>query len=173
MKSLIKKFNFSRPGFSLLEVITILFIVSVGMVGTLSLIVQNIQTERINRGNLIACQLAQEGLELIREARDNNWRDGVAWLTNLDDGNYKMDYSMATPTPISTTPEGILLLDNGFYRNYAPGDPESPLLETEFYRVINLRALSSDSEQVNSTVSWSDRGHDYNCALLTILYNWR
>jgi len=173
MLKFFKKLKLAQSGFSLLEVITILFIVSIGMVGILSLIVQNIQTERVNRGNLIACQLAQEGLELIREVRDNNWRDGVDWLTNLGEGNYRIDYSMATPTPITTTDEAVLLLEDGFYRTYATGDPESPLLETEFYRVINLDSLSSDSEQVSSVVSWSDRGHAYNCSLLTVLYNWR
>ncbi|MCX6798231.1 MAG: prepilin-type N-terminal cleavage/methylation domain-containing protein, partial [Candidatus Falkowbacteria bacterium] len=146
MKKFLKK---NRPGFSLLEIMAILFIIAVGMVGMLSLIVQNIQTERVNRGNLIACQLAQEGIELIRQVRDNNWRNDDRWLTYLDDGDYLMDYSMATPTPTTSVAARILLLDNGFYRHYASGEPVNHSLETNFYRVLNLQNLSSDSEQVS------------------------
>lgn len=163
----------NQPGFSLLEVMTVLFIIAVGMIGMLALIVQNIQTERVNRGNLIACQLAQEGIELIRQARDNNWRAERSWLSDLSDGNYKMDYLMATPTPIETVSEGIMLLDGGFYRNYASEEARIPALETNFYRVINLSNLSADSEQVTAAVTWSERGHNYDCSLETLLYNWR
>lgn len=173
MAKIFLKLKISNPGFSLLEVITVLFIVSVGMIGTMSLIVQNIQTEQANRGNLIACQLAQEGLELIRKTRDNNWLVPQDWLTDLSDGIYKMDYSMATPTPIVTTDEGVMLLEDGFYRNYGPAESENLSLETDFYRVITLHSLSEVSEQVQSAVTWSNRGRDYNCTLMTILYDWR
>ncbi|MFA5163039.1 MAG: prepilin-type N-terminal cleavage/methylation domain-containing protein [Patescibacteria group bacterium] len=173
MKRLLSKFPISKPGFSLLEVITVLFIISIGMIGTMSLIVQNIQTEQANRGNLIACQLAQEGLELIRKTRDNNWLVPQDWLTDLSDGTYKMDYSMATPTSITTIDEGVLLLENGFYRHYAPAEGENVNLETDFYRVLTLQSLSEVSEQVQSAVTWSNRGREYNCTLMTILYDWR
>lgn len=176
----IHKFTFkinskkSLSGFSLLEVMTVLFIVSIGMIGTLALIIQNIQTEKINQGDLIACQLAQEGIELVREVRDNNWRAGVGWLTTLDDGDYRMDYSMDTPRAITTTDEGLLYLNNGFY-NHEAADEGDHSTETKFYRVLNLQnsTTETDIEQVKSTVSWSERGKNHNCSLETMLYNWR
>jgi len=167
--------NHQSPAFSLLEVISVLFIVAVGMVGTMSLIIQSIQTGQVNRGNLIACQLAQEGIELIRGTRDNNWQASQPWLTGLSDGNYKMDYSMATPTPITLTSQGVMLFENNYYRNYHGAETPNPSLVTGFYRVINLQASSTSTStlQVQSNVSWSDRGKTFTCNLYTLLYDWR
>lgn len=158
-------------GFSLIEVIAVLFIIAVGLVGVLTLIVQNIQAENINKNNLIGCQLVQEGIELIRMSRDNNWRAGRDFSTDLTSGTYMMDYLMATPTPISLITEAPLSLSAGGFYYHATSTPG--VSTTTFYRLISLDQLDASKERVRVTVEWDDRGRSLNCSAETFLYDWR
>ena len=56
----------NSTGFSLLEVVVAILIITIGMIGVTSLVIQNIQTQYINKNILIASGLAQEGLEQLR-----------------------------------------------------------------------------------------------------------
>lgn len=58
---------------SLLEVIVSIFVVSVGAAVATSLIVTSLQSNSFSRDNLIALNLAQEGIEAVRLVRDTNW----------------------------------------------------------------------------------------------------
>ena len=58
---------------SLIEVIIAVFVVSLGSSVATSLVVTSIQSNSFSRDNLIALNLATEGLEAMRNIRDNNW----------------------------------------------------------------------------------------------------
>src|SRR3990172_140667 len=75
------KTKFSRLyyGFTIIEVIIAISLVNIGLLAISSLVIQNIQTQDINREYIIASMLAQEGLELARNIRDNNWRNDIDW----------------------------------------------------------------------------------------------
>ena len=105
-----------KKGFSIVEVVTVLFIVSLGLVGVLSLIVQNIQSQNVNKGALMAYQLAQEGIELVRHTRDSNWAAGQSWQANLSPNHYTIDYRDLAPRNISVTGQDRLKQDAaGFF----------------------------------------------------------
>ena len=77
----------SQIGFSLLEVVIATTVISVGLVGILGLVIQNIAIQQTYKNTLVASMLAQEGLELARNIRDKNWltagadyNDGLAPL---------------------------------------------------------------------------------------------
>ena len=91
----------AKAGFSLVEIMTVLFVVALGLVGVLSLMVQNIQSQNVNKGALIAYQLSQEGIELVRRTRDSNWQAGRAWNVNLAPGHYIVDYTDLIPRTIT------------------------------------------------------------------------
>ncbi len=59
-------------GFSILEVVLSLFVLSVGLVTVLSLTNSSISETVDSRDSLIASALVQEGVELVRNVRDNN-----------------------------------------------------------------------------------------------------
>lgn len=159
----------NKKGFTLIEVITVLFVVSLGMIGVLSLIVQNIQSQSLNKDTLIAYQLAQEGVELIRQVRDTNWREGRAWDTNLAIGDYYMDYTDTIPSDAPTKSYGNLRQNvDGMYLN----NPLSTVAGTDFYRIISIKD-QSPGMLVASTIYWSDHGRNYSYALEAVLYNWR
>ncbi|HPY99681.1 MAG TPA: hypothetical protein PK009_02590, partial [bacterium] len=56
-----------HPAFSIIEIMAVLLIVSLAMIGVANLAVQSIQAQTINRGSIIAYQLAQEGIEIVRQ----------------------------------------------------------------------------------------------------------
>jgi len=161
-----------KKAFSLVEIITVLFIVSIGLLGVLSLIIQNIQSQTYNKNNLAAYQLAQEGIELIRGVRDSNWRAGRPFDADLVNGTFYMDFEDTKPVFVDIDDSNNIFYilrqgEDGFYR-HGGSYPASG-----FYRQIKLSKLNANTLQVDVTVSWQERGRDSSYDLQTLLYNWR
>lgn len=169
----------NRFGFSIIEVIAAFTIIAIGLVGVLALVNQNIQAQVVNRNMLIASQLAQEGLELVRNKRDTNWLiSGNDWKTGagagtpsdiVQDLTYTIDYSGnigGGVNSIDGTGANLSINVNGFY-NHVVADAPSP-----FYRLITVQD-SGDWVEVNSQVRWKERGGTKDYTASTLLYNWR
>src|SRR5680860_965210 len=115
--------NKKSPAFTLIEIIVILFIISVGLLGVLSLVIQNIQSQVINKNSIVAYQLAQEGIELIRKTRDTNFINLDYWNQGLEDGTYFMDYLKDTPLILVDPSSASLYINvNGYYVHNASGE---------------------------------------------------
>ena len=67
-----KKSQISKKGFSLIEVLISLLILSTGIAAVVLLMMQSIRSSQTSRDQIIASMLAQEGIELMRNYRDNN-----------------------------------------------------------------------------------------------------
>jgi prepilin-type N-terminal cleavage/methylation domain-containing protein len=159
-----------KSGFTLIEVITVLFVVSLGLVGVLTLIVQNIQSQSINKNNLIAGQLAQEGIELIRKTRDSNWRQSLDWDENLEDGTYYMDYRDSAPHELVTGDASRLKQDaDGFFYHDIIGTSQT----SNFSRIITLDKEDSHTFFVRSQVTWGEHEREYSYDLETKIYGWK
>ena len=161
----------NNPGFSILEIVVAIFIITMGLVGVLSLITQNIQVEYINKNNLIASQLAQEGLELIRNIRDNNWLAGNDWDYGIEPDNYIVDY-IGNISSVADIGEARLqqrddVGEEGYYWHEA-SDPDSM-----FSRLITIAQASSELLNISCLIQWEDRGQTYKYVADTILYDWR
>ena len=63
----------SQGGFSMLEAMVSIFILLVGVTGSLVLVSSGITNFNISKNRIIASNLAQEGLEIVHNIRDNNW----------------------------------------------------------------------------------------------------
>lgn len=160
-----------KSGFTIVEIITVLFILSMGMVGVMGLIVQNIQSQSYNKSNLIAYQLAQEGIELIRKVRDSNWREGVAYDDKLAPGDYIMDYEDSAPQLYNPSdPDELMLRKNS--ANFYVHD-QTVATTTPFSRRISVTGIDTHSFRVNSRITWEERSQVFNYDLETILYDWR
>lgn len=169
-----------KAGFSLIEVMTALFIISLGLVGVLSLIVQSIQSQNLNKGLLIAYQLSQEGIELVRHTRDSNWAAGQAWNTNLapltPGSYYIIDYHAPfLPRVIDFPGQEYLKQDSlGFY--YNPTSPNDSNKNSGFSRRIEIvtnPANPDHSIYVRAFITWSNNGKIFNYDLETTLYDWK
>ncbi len=169
----------NNKGFSIMEMIVVLAIFSLGLLGIASLMLQTMQAEATNAGYLRASMLAQEGIELVRGYRDDNWLNESAtdWDDNFGDidtdGDYIIDYT-TDPTSINDNPDSIsdsatiLLKDAAGYYQYNTGTP------TIFRRLITVvRCLSDDCYNIESKVNWSASGKHHSYVAKTRLYNWR
>ena len=162
-------------GFTILEIIVVVFIIAMGLVGVLSLIIQNVQVQYVNKNNLIASQLAQEGLELVRNKRDRNFLAGN-WFSSgivLPDDNSKITIYFDGADIIINSVSGIddndarLMIDNSFYI-YGSGSYSG------FNRVVEVENDYNASFTVASCiVQWQEKGQDHQYVVDTILYDWR
>lgn len=173
-----KNIKFNKTGFSLIETIVVLFIVSVGLLAVLSLSIESAKSQSLNKNALVAAGLAQEGIELIRNVRDTNWRENssstpVAWNRYIEGSligeKYKIDYNTFIPTSTSSIDSAILYDSAGFYSHDTSSQP------TIFKRMITIYATSSSasSSTIKSLVEWSDKGRSNKLELETILYDWK
>lgn len=167
-----------KPAFTLIEVITVLLVISLGMIGTLSLISQNIRSQSLNEKTMVAYQLAQEGIEMIRQVRDTDWIDGNDdWLTYSSDDYFCMDYTDSAPSPAaSNLSDCDLSLDSDGMYYTSPGVSGSG-----FSRRITIapdyvptnHGLGKQKAVVTADVYWQDHGKDYSYSLETELYDWK
>jgi type II secretory pathway pseudopilin PulG len=170
----------SKQGFSLMEVMAVLFIVMVGMVGVMSLVLQNIQVKEINTNRIIAHQLAQEGIEIIRKQRDTNWIDCAnialpasdCWLSNIEPGfSYKVDFDDPYPEQVTSIEEARLYrIVSGEFQDIYVHDITSQ--ETPFYRMIEIQG-SGENINVTVTVDWQERSEMYSYSTETLLFDWK
>ncbi len=72
-----------RQGFSLIETLISVFLITVGLLATVALISKSMMESMDSRNQLIAGELAQEGIELVRNIRDNNWANGRDSFDNI------------------------------------------------------------------------------------------
>ncbi|MFH1656929.1 MAG: prepilin-type N-terminal cleavage/methylation domain-containing protein [bacterium] len=173
----------SNRGFTLLEVIIAVFIISVGVGGMAAIMPSLISGSSINQSRLVAAYLAQEGIEIVRNIRDTNWLEDhygpvpVAW----DEGFFPMSFDCTTGCEIDylgvSAPPNIgpytgakLKIDpiNGYY-NYASGQ------DTKFDRKITVQRDWGDPNNIliiTVDVFWNDRGKPYNFSVQEKLYKW-
>jgi type II secretory pathway pseudopilin PulG len=157
-------------GFTLLEVVVAIGIIMTGMLGVMSLVIQNIQIKTVNRNNLVASMLAQEGLELVRNMRDQNWLDGVNYDQGLPTGSFAIDYTKTVYPAIDLgVPAARLYTDNssGFYWHNS-----SVSTESIYSRLITV-SNNADHLAVSSTVRWVRNGQNIDYTAETLLYDWR
>lgn len=84
-----------RRGFSLVEAIISITILLVGVMAMVSLGIAMISQARFSNAQVVASQLAREGVEVVRSLRDSNWLEaedggGTVWNDGLVLGT---DYS--------------------------------------------------------------------------------
>ncbi len=164
-----------QNGFTILETIIAFFIITIGMVGVLTLVVQNVQVQYINKNVLIASHLAQEGLELVRNVRDNNWlTPGHGWTQDIvGDGTYTIDYRGRmninnTANDINDAGAKLYIDSNGFYSHEATAEA------TNFYRLITVVDNSGNGYlDVECKIRWLEKAQNYDYTAKTLLYDWR
>lgn len=159
-----------RKGFTLVELMITIFIISIGLVGIMSLIQNTLRSASFVRFNLTGVYLAQEGIELVRNIRDNNWISGRDWKDGLEACSLGCKIAYNNTSLSSYNDEFLQIDDNGFY-NHNEGE------ESNFKRAIFINS-KTDSDgreylEVISQISWSHRGEDERIDLVDHLYNWR
>lgn len=169
----IKKKQYNKEAFSLIEMMTVILIVAIGLVGTTQLIAQSLDAQMINKGGIVAYQLAQEGLEIVRQKRDSNWFQSLDWRSGLANGTYCTDYRspllLRSVSDLSSCP--LYLNTENWY--YAPLLIPSGSVFSGFRRIINISTNNDGAMLVKATVTWNNRSRVIVYETETLLYNWR
>mgnify|MGYP001557849479 CR=1 FL=1 len=155
----------NNKGFTLLETIVAVGVIMIGLVAVLTLINNSLFYVSLIKDRLIAANLNSEGLEVVKNIRDNNWLQNRAWNNGLSDGDYNVAYNSLSLSPYADT-ELLIDASNGLY-NYSIGSP------TGFKRKISTSNLSSYELRVISTITWQRKGITYTNSAEDHLFNWK
>src|SRR3989344_1967024 len=74
----------NMKGFSLLETIVAISILVLGILGPLAVATQALSRASITENEIIAYNLAEEGLEFIINKKESNSFSNISWLTGID-----------------------------------------------------------------------------------------
>lgn len=160
-----KKIIYStKKGFSIAETLLASFVLIVGVVAIVQLTSKNINQTANSRNTIIASQLAQEGVELVRNVRDNN--AGIRYLNKqkdmpltdifrgFSDGNCALDYSSfysSISGLICSTRYDLVENADGMYESSAGSN-------SHFKRRVVLTDLGGNhSWRVTSLVTWGNK----------------
>lgn len=167
------KIILNNSGVSILEVVAVMMIIALGLVGVLSLVIQNVQAQYIDKNVLMASGLAQEGLELVRNVRDLNWLTSGDWKQNIvGDGVYIIDYGglASINMDVNSIDDAAVRLyvnSNGFYTHASSGNTA-----TNFYRLITV-VDQGNYLDIKCAIRWKDGAQNHDYTAETYLYNWR
>ena len=167
-------FRKSDKGFTMIELIVTISILSVGIIGSYSAFSSiNSLTHSISP-RLTAVYLAQEGQEIVRNIRDSNYIDGKNWkfgLSNCKNG-CQADYKAGTDSESNSnklknySDDNFLILNaDGFY-GYEEG------IKTIFKRKITIDNISNSSLKVDVLVMWDYQGKSFEFKTESYLYDW-
>ena len=134
-------------GFSLLEVVVSLFVLSVGFLGVIQLATATLRNSMMERDAVTASLLVQEGIELVYNIRDTNVAKGQNAFLGIDAGS---SYRIDPTNPLlvgSTSDQLVLKLSGGLYEHGGSGSA------TKFSREIIVSG-NTDTRTVTSVVVW-------------------
>lgn len=155
-------------GFTLVEVIVSVGIISLVSVSVMSAVSLSLTSAAKIKNDLIAAGLAQEGLEIVRNIRDRDWHLGSSFGASLGNGNYLVDWNSQSLLSFSDT---FLKKDsNGLY-NYLSGP------DTIFKRKIIIENSAQNPAAVEKVakveISWQEKSGPKTIQAELRLFNWR
>jgi hypothetical protein len=145
-----------RKGFSFMESMFSVFLVSVGLVVAVKLLTAGLISSYESRDQFTASLLAQEGAEITRNLRDNNWVDNnpttgsFKWFPAGSPANCVVDYTKIGSADINCAvgAGGFKIYRNasGFYDHGAGGTA------TKFSRQIIITDVSGNKDIVSMAI---------------------
>lgn len=160
-----------NKAFTLIEVIISIAVILTALISAISLITFSTTGIRINKSKIIAVGLAQEGLEIVKNIRDNNWlhncpacdrRTADTWRIGLEVGDWRIQHDTENLLSFSATP--LKLDSSGFYQ-YGNGS------STPFYRRVNIQYIDDNQIKVVSEITWTEGGNQ-TVSVEARYYNW-
>ena len=183
-------------GFTLIETLVAITILTLSVAGPLYTANRAIVAAETSRDQLVASYLAQEGVEYVRRVRDDTYLaaysaggpnvSDIAWQDFLDASPAAVCRSPQVCTldpvesdgpPLSSCPGNVCtaplyLLANALY-SQQQNLPDSQ--ETPFVRSIEIRDVpgTDDEKEVVSSVMWSFHGSAYSVVIVDNLTPWQ
>ncbi len=164
----------ATSGFTLVESIVAIGIFSVCISVAIYLITSVLSNAGTRtRDKIIAGYLAQEGIEVVHNIRDNNWVSGADWLSGIT----------SCTTAGCSQVNGCLIWNSNsidfasscarnliFNSTATPPAYEQTFGSAQYTRIIGVNMISSSEIQVTAT---STCGMNCSVTLSEYLYNWK
>lgn len=170
------------------EVVIASFVLSVGLIATMALISGSLKYSLDNQDAIVAAMLAQEGVELVRNVRDNDFVAGNSGFTSFSssDKNCRIDYNDPVTSLDCASSQGsasqyTLTYSSGFYQHQDSS-------QERFSRYIHIDyddSVGNENATVRSFVYWGTTmppasGDPASCTALNkcifteiVLTNWK
>lgn len=159
-------------GFTLIELLVSFAILITGISSSINLISQSLKSSSYLRNQTTALYLAVEGIELIKNKRDENFLKGDNWLEGIS--------GKCNPACFIDGVSGVIKkcsglncpnlkydsANNVYNYNFAGG------VETIFNRAIEI-SVSGGEREIISRVRWNDRFGTHNYVLRTSIFDWK
>lgn len=156
-----------------MEIIIAIGVIITALVASVNLISYSISSTRLSRSRITAQGLAQEGLEIVRNIRDNNWlsykRKVSNWRDELLMGDRRVEYDKSQLLPYNT--DTLMRDSNGFYF-YQDQGVRTGSVTTPFQRRINIEYIDDNQIKITSEITWQEYGRNNSLKVETRLYNW-
>lgn len=154
-------------GFTLVETLLAIAILSLAVIGPLSIAANGLAAGTIGKDRLVAVALARDAIEYVRNRRDNNilagqpWLEGIALPGDPCYGGFCLVDSVNGTIVSKGTSSGVLQYDDPVTH---PSDPNRGLYAygmsgwspSEFSRWVAITTYQSypDDIEVTATVQW-------------------
>lgn len=146
-------------GFSVPEVLLSIFVLSVGLTSIIALVSASLRDSLANNDSIIGTDLAQEGIELVRNVRDNDYAAGNNGFTLFSTANKhcRIDWNDAD-TSLDCTASPATVNPQRYYLDYvgSPGLYQHTGTQGRYSRYIYIDYDTNGGEHalVRSFVYW-------------------
>lgn len=170
----------SKKGFTIIETLVAIGVLTAIIIGAMSAVQRGLSSYIFSKDEITAFYLAQEGMEKIRNLRDENALNSRTWLSGLAANSSDPCFfgNSCTVSPMEIA---------GATRCTAPGscpvlrqDPVSFIYgynaawtTTPFTREISFTAISATEAVVTVSVTWSKGGASRSFQARENLLNWQ
>lgn len=171
-------------GFTLLETLVALSILIIAITVTFTAAQNGLAAAIEARDQVVAFNLAQEGVEMVRNLRDENGLQGIPWLTGLSvqvsdpcyfgkscivDATTKTFSACASPGNCSN----LLQDKNTSSSQYGMFGYNSSWSPTVFNREITLNQVSSNEVRITVVMTWINRSVQRQFKIHESIFNWQ
>ena len=176
-----------QRGFTLLETMIAIAVLLIGVVGPISIIGDALSKIYFARDQAIAVNLAQEGIEAIRQARDTNILKGNAWETGFTPSQCGVSFTKACVIDFSSAGVGaniqscggactateslVYTNSDGLYHQYQSSVPGTAVA-TIFHRTVKAQTISTTEDKVTSTITWTTGNIPGSVSVSESIFRW-
>jgi prepilin-type N-terminal cleavage/methylation domain-containing protein len=173
----IKELN--KQGFTLLETIVAIAILTLAIMGPLELAVRSIGMAGISKNQIVAFYLAQDAMEYIKNVRDanfltagNNWLDGLSFCVSAD-GNTScnVDVPNSVISACSGTCEVLRYSNSEHYYSYSPTSEASVFTRT--VKITSPVGGNNNEAKVQVILSWREKTGQKDFTIEDNIFNWK
>lgn len=166
-------------GFTLIESLVAISVLLLAVTGPLTLITKVISDSSVSQNQITAFYLGQEGLEYIKNKRENNFLEEKDWLNGLNQCfdecvvDVPNDDIQTAASYNDCPPDNTMKFDaTGDYYNHQDGDKC-----TLFKRVVKITKINlggaNDEAKIECIVEWKEKSGTKSIVLEEHIFNWK